>query len=119
MRVPSHHAERADGIGSMIACRRRAGVTWLCALIVAALLPTSVARAEPPRPPGIRILVVKTEAEARDAIAAYNTGIPFDRLVRERSIGPERERGGYLGRLNPASLAPAARALVCKTSRDV
>jgi tetratricopeptide (TPR) repeat protein len=84
---------------------------------VAALLPTSQANAELPRPPGIRILVVKTEAEARDAIAAYNAGTPFDRLVRERSIGPERERGGYLGRVNPASLSPPVRAVMAKTPR--
>ncbi|MBI2163444.1 MAG: tetratricopeptide repeat protein [candidate division NC10 bacterium] len=101
----------------MIACRKRAGAAWLCALIMAALLPASEVRAETPRPPGIRILVVRTEAEARDAIAAYTAGTPFDRLVRERSIGPERERGGYLGRLNPAGLSPAARALVGKTPR--
>lgn len=89
----------------------------LCALGVALLLPGGWARAEPPRPPGIRILVVKTEAEARDAIAAYAAGAAFDRLVRERSVGPERERGGYLGRVNPASLSPEARAIVAKTPR--
>jgi len=104
-------------MGRMAACRRRMGVVRLCAVVATLLLPGGWAGAEPPRPPGIRILVVKTEAEARDAIAAYNAGTPFGHLVRERSIGPERERGGYLGRLNPASLAPAARALVSKTPR--
>mgnify|MGYP001617115576 FL=1 len=104
-------------MGHVTACRRRMGIAWLCALLMAVLLPAGWVRAEPPRPPGIRILVVKTEAEARDAIAAYNAGTPFDQLVRERSIGPERERGGFLGRLNPASLSPQARALVAKTAR--
>ncbi len=66
---------------------------------------------------GIRILVVRTEVEAREAVAAYQAGVPFDRLVRDRSVGPERERGGYLGRLDPSSLSPEARAALARTSR--
>ncbi len=61
--------------------------------------------------------MVKTEAEARDAVAAYHAGAPFDRLVRERSIGPERERGGYLGRVDAANVSSAVRATVAKTPR--
>jgi tetratricopeptide (TPR) repeat protein len=89
----------------------------VAALVVAALLPASWTWAEPPRPPGIRILVVKTETEARAVVAALHAGVPFERLVREHSIGPERERGGYLGRVNPASLSPAARAALAKIPR--
>ena len=100
--------------------RGNAGTCWqLCVtlLVATALLPPTQASAEPLVPPGIRILVVKTEAEARDALAAYNAGVPFDRLVRERSIGPERERGGYLGRVDAASVSPPVRAGVAKTPR--
>jgi tetratricopeptide (TPR) repeat protein len=68
-----------------------------------------------PNDPAIRVLVVKTETEAREAVAQFNAGMAFDRIVRERSIGPERERGGYLGRVNPAALSPAARAAVART----
>lgn len=96
------------------------GTGWylcLTLLLVAALLQAARVTAEPSGPPGIRILVVKSEAEARDAVAAYTAGVPFDRLVRERSIGPARERGGYLGRLDAASLPPAAQTALAITSR--
>jgi tetratricopeptide (TPR) repeat protein len=61
------------------------------------------------------MLVVRTEAEARDAIAAHNAGLAFGQIVRERSIGPERARGGYLGRVDVASLSSAARAAITAT----
>jgi tetratricopeptide (TPR) repeat protein len=87
------------------------------AISAASLLPATPASAEPPQSPAIRILVVRTEAEARAALAEANAGVPFERLVRQRSIGPERERGGYLGRVDPATLSPAARAAMAKTGR--
>ena len=65
--------------------------------------------------PAIRMLVVRTEAEARDAIASHSAGLAFGQVVRERSIGPERERGGYLGRVDVGSLSPPARAAVTAT----
>jgi tetratricopeptide (TPR) repeat protein len=74
-------------------------------------------RATPPPPPAIRMLVVETEAEAREAAAQVAAGVPLDQIVRARTIGPQRGRGGYLGRVDPASLAPAARAALAKTRR--
>jgi Flp pilus assembly protein TadD len=94
-----------------------AGITRSIALVVVALLSATSAQAATPRPPAVRILVVRTEAEARDAIAAYKSGVPFERLVRDRSIGPERERGGYLGRVDPATLPPEMRAALARTPR--
>jgi tetratricopeptide (TPR) repeat protein len=61
------------------------------------------------------MLVVNTEAEARSAVALYAAGVPFDQVVRERSTGPERERGGYLGRVDVAALSPAAQAAILNT----
>ena len=84
-------------------------------MMIAASLSVTWAGTAPPQISAIQILVVKTESEARAAVADLNKGVPFERLVRERSIGPERERGGYLGRVNPASLSPAARAAMEKT----
>jgi tetratricopeptide (TPR) repeat protein len=97
---------------------RRAGIRRLLIFLALALafpLSASWAGTALPQSPAIQILVVKTESEARAAVADLNKGVPFERLVRERSIGPERERGGYLGRVNPASLSPAARAAMEKT----
>ncbi|MGE5849462.1 MAG: tetratricopeptide repeat protein [Candidatus Methylomirabilota bacterium] len=94
---------------------------WLGAigLVLAAIGTMDRVEAEAPGPAGIRILVVRTEVEAREAIAAFRAGKRFERLVRERSIGPERERRGYLGRTDPASLPPAARAALDKTKRGM
>ena len=89
--------------------------------LTGALLATAVFAAGTSAPTGstqnppIRMLVVRTEAEARDAIAAHSAGLAFGQVVREKSIGPERARGGYLGRVDAASLSPAARAAVTAT----
>ena len=85
------------------------------AAFLSVVLAADPAPAGAPRDPAIRVLVVKTETEAREAVAQFNAGMAFDRIVRERSIGPERERGGYLGRVDPATLSPAARAAVART----
>ena len=97
--------------------RRLGRLLWALALVGMVLAPAARTPAETPLTPGIRILVVKTEAEARSAVAAFNEGVSFDRLVRERSIGPSAERGGYLGRVDPASLSPEARAALATTRR--
>lgn len=86
-------------------------------MVAAVLLAAPGGSAELPQPPAVRILVVRTEAEARAALADLGAGVPFERLVRQLSIGPERERGGYLGRVNPDTLAPAARAALARTAR--
>lgn len=65
----------------------------------------------------LRMIVVRTEQEAREVVAAVNKGTSFERLVRERSIGPERERGGYLGRVNPAMLSREAQGALAKMGR--
>jgi tetratricopeptide (TPR) repeat protein len=92
---------------------------WLgvVGLILAVLVTADRLGAQSPGPAGVRILVVRSEAEAREAVAAYQQGTPFERLVRERSIGPERERGGYLGQVDPASLPPAAGAALASAKR--
>jgi len=97
---------------------RRGGLSWiliLTVLILAAPHSTVWAGTAPPQSAPIRILVLKTEAEARAAVADLADGIPFEQLVRQLSIGPERERGGYLGRVSLAGLSAAARAALAKT----
>jgi tetratricopeptide (TPR) repeat protein len=96
-------------------CGRLAAAAVLIA--AAAVWHAGAEAGTPPRPAAIRILVVETEAEARDALAQIRAGVPFEQIVREQSIGPQRERGGYLGRVDPASLSPAVRAMLAKTRR--
>lgn len=95
--------------------RRALALTGVMAALLSVVLAADPAPAGAPRDPAIRVLVVKTETEAREAVAQFNAGMAFDRIVRERSIGPERERGGFLGRVDPATLSPAARAAVART----
>jgi len=120
------HEIGADHQGGPSAMRRfSAGVeavrrAWLFGagiLVVSALVVAAGTTAGAAPSPGIRILVVKSEAEARAAAADVKRGVPFERLVRELSIGPERDRGGYLGRVDTAVLAPAARAALERTPR--
>lgn len=66
---------------------------------------------------GVRILVLSSEAEARRALEALQAGVPFPRLVRERSTGPAREAGGYLGRVDPDTMTPEVRAALAATAR--
>ncbi|MBS1117650.1 MAG: type secretion low calcium response chaperone LcrH/SycD [candidate division NC10 bacterium] len=109
---PAWHGARPD-VG------RRAAASGCCLAVVLAatgvFAATTTAQTGPVKNPAIRMLIVRTEAEARDAIAAHGAGLAFGQVVRERSVGPERERGGYLGRVDPASLSPAARAAVTAT----
>ncbi|HYL79219.1 MAG TPA: tetratricopeptide repeat protein [Candidatus Acidoferrum sp.] len=120
MRSPQGSAARSavmTGPESGHPTRRTLQRLWALALLGMVLAPASGTPAETPLTPGIRILVVKTMAEAKSAVAAFNAGASFDRLVRERSIGQGVERGGYLGRIDPASLSPEARAALAKTRR--
>lgn len=101
--------------------RFRRSSAAVCAILLSGTLGCGVARAAQaaataPQNPAIRILVVATEVEARAAVALHGTGVPFERIARERSIGPERHRGGYLGRVAVDSLSPAAREALRKTT---
>jgi tetratricopeptide (TPR) repeat protein len=107
--------DRSDGrVGAGRVFRAAQLLVTLLGLIAAGLI-VGEARADAPTTPAIRILVVKTEAEARDALARANSGVAFDQIVRERSIGPERGRGGYLGRVDPAGLPPSIRGVLART----
>ena len=65
--------------------------------------------------PAIRIFIAKTRGEADAALAAIRGGKPFDQIVRERSIGPERQRGGYLGHVDAEGVSSAIRAALERT----
>jgi Tfp pilus assembly protein PilF len=87
------------------------GTALSCLICVPGLIATAApAWAQVSQAVGIRILVVRSEDEAHAALASVRAGVPFGTVVRQRSIGPNRERGGYLGRVDPADLAPEVRA---------
>jgi tetratricopeptide (TPR) repeat protein len=98
----------------------RLGWSLVVGILAGWLLPfgatAGALQAETPIP--LRIIVLPTEREAREVAAAIAKGAPFERLVRERSVGPERERGGYLGRVKPATLSREAQAALARLGRN-
>ncbi len=112
-RAPGQEVEARGPHGG--GARARLAAFLLVVLSLSGLLGIRAWGAEEAR--GVRILVVASEAEARRALEALQAGTPFSRLVRERSTGPAREAGGYLGRVDPATLTPEAQAALAATPR--
>jgi parvulin-like peptidyl-prolyl isomerase len=49
---------------------------------------------------------VKTEAEAKEIKQALNSGRNFAELAKEKSVGPNAEKGGDLGNIEKGDLLP-------------
>jgi len=58
---------------------------------------------------GMRLIVVGSREEAQDIQNELARGADFGALAKERSIDPTAPDGGYLGRVEPASLRPELR----------
>src|SRR5947209_4726013 len=54
--------------------------------------------------PGLRIITVKTEAQARDLRGRIQKGESFEELARKYSTDPSAPAGGYLGTFAIADL---------------
>jgi tetratricopeptide (TPR) repeat protein len=57
----------------------------------------------------MRLIVVASRDEAQDIVNALARGADFGALAKEKSIDPTAPDGGYLGRVEPASLRPELR----------
>ncbi len=68
---------------------------FLPALFVVLLLVQMAAAAEGAR--YLRLIAVRSRAEAEELRAAFQRGEPFEKLAQQHSIDPSAERGGYLG----------------------
>jgi hypothetical protein len=64
------------------------------------------------RPPGMRLIVVGSSAEAEQITDHLKAGADFATLAKERSIDPTAAEGGYLGRLELSTLRPELRVVV-------
>ncbi len=60
----------------------------------------------------VHVLVVKTRAEAEEMLKLLRQGIPFGRLVREHSIGPNKEQGGDMGYIDPEQVSPRVKQVL-------
>ena len=57
----------------------------------------------------LRIIAVRSKAEAEEIVAAVKKGVPFDRLARRRSVGRLAAKGGDTGWVNFQALPPLLR----------
>jgi peptidyl-prolyl cis-trans isomerase C len=65
----------------------------------------------------IRLLVLPTEAQARDAIRDINKGQSMEQLIRQSSIDPSRANGGLLDWLLPNQMLPMVSNVVENLSK--
>lgn len=63
----------------------------------------------------IRIIVVDSQTEAEHILDRLRAGEDFATLAREKSIDPSAANGGWLGRIDPASLRTELREALSKT----
>ena len=55
----------------------------------------------------LKVILLKTEAEAQEVIAAAKSGRPFELLAKEKSLDPSNQNGGSLGWVLPGQVVPA------------
>lgn len=65
----------------------------------------------------LRLLVLPTEAQARDAIRKINQGQSMEEMVRKDSIDPSRNNGGMMDWLLPSQLLPAISNVVVNLAK--
>ncbi len=63
-------------------------------------------------------ILVKTEAEAREIKKLLDQGKDFSALAKERSQGPNAERGGDLGPIEKGDLLPELDAAIRKLKKN-
>lgn len=65
----------------------------------------------------ISVIVVSSEAEARDVIIRLNRGISFSALARERSIDASKTNGGLVGWVLPNQVNPTLAEVMVKMDK--
>jgi tetratricopeptide (TPR) repeat protein len=93
-----------------LASIRKAEFLKVGLVLYAALLPISGAgQGGPGIAIGIRIIVVGSASEARQIVDQLKRGADFAALAKEKSTDPTSVDGGYMGKLDPATLRPELR----------
>jgi len=65
-------------------------------------------------------MLFKTEADAQSALSRVKSGEAFDKVAREKSIGPTRDKGGDMGWILPKALMPEmAQSLINATRGNI
>ena len=55
----------------------------------------------------LKVVLLKTEAEAQEVIVAARSGRSFEMLAKEKSLDPSNQNGGGLGWVLPGQVVPA------------
>ncbi|MFZ1131856.1 MAG: FG-GAP-like repeat-containing protein [Terriglobales bacterium] len=85
----------------------RLKATAFSAMFVVSMLLPLIAQGPPaasPEPLGVRIIVVGSAGEAQQILGLLRYGWNFAGLAREKSIDSTAPDGGYMGKIDPASL---------------
>ncbi|HEX8765997.1 MAG TPA: FG-GAP-like repeat-containing protein [Candidatus Acidoferrum sp.] len=80
--------------------------------LLCALLPGQSAKPEEqarPREIALQVIVVNTAEQANKVLERLKAGYDFAALAKEKSIDPTADSGGYMGRMDRASLRPELR----------
>src|SRR5215470_9933188 len=62
-----------------------------------------------PKALALQVIVVSTSEQASQVLTRLKAGYDFAALAKEKSIDPTADSGGYMGRMDPASLRPELR----------
>src|SRR5215831_6217647 len=62
-----------------------------------------------PKDVALQVIVVNTPEQANRVLERLKAGYDFAALAKEKSIDPTADSGGYMGRMDPASLRPELR----------
>jgi len=62
-----------------------------------------------PKEVALQVIVVNTPEQAQRVLERLKAGYDFASLAKEKSIDPTADSGGYMGRMDPASLRPELR----------
>src|SRR5215831_2924709 len=65
-----------------------------------------------PKEVALQVIVVNTPEQAKQILERLKAGYDFAALAKEKSIDPTADSGGYMGRMDPASLRPELRDAV-------
>lgn len=88
----------------------RAGkIILLCLLLLEALLSAGFAQNSPSSNPGLRIIVASSAEQAQGILERLKKGEDFAALAKQKSVDATADDGGYMGRVDPATLRPELR----------
>lgn len=62
-----------------------------------------------PKEVALQVIVVNSPEQANRVLERLKAGYDFAALAKEKSVDPTADSGGYMGRMDPASLRPELR----------